>query len=96
MRLMDGHDFTGRPRRKCNCTSPSVPPALRRSSSEGSVDLYPGGRRRKCGSHSFRRGGAADPLRFFDLVVGAGIGAYVVREAFEIIGEARKAKQAAD
>ena len=35
-------------------------------------------------------------LRQFDLAVGAAIGAYVVREAFEIIGEARVAKRAAN
>lgn len=34
-------------------------------------------------------------LRQFDLAVGAAIGAYVVREAFEIIGEARVAKRTA-
>tara|TARA_R110000824_G_scaffold70152_3_gene180337 strand:+ start:432 stop:1040 length:609 start_codon:yes stop_codon:yes gene_type:complete len=35
-------------------------------------------------------------LRQFDLAVGAAIGAYVVREAFEIIGEARVAKRTAN
>jgi len=35
-------------------------------------------------------------IRQFDLVVGAAIGAYVVREAFEIIGEARSARLAAE
>ncbi|WP_281363129.1 cation diffusion facilitator family transporter [Parasphingopyxis algicola] len=30
--------------------------------------------------------------RYFDLVVGAGIGVYVVKEAFEILREAREAK----
>jgi cation diffusion facilitator family transporter len=33
--------------------------------------------------------------RYFDLVVGAAIGVYVVREAFEILREARKARAAA-
>ncbi|HEX2794708.1 MAG TPA: cation diffusion facilitator family transporter [Croceicoccus sp.] len=36
----------------------------------------------------------ASGLRIFDLIVGAAIGAYVIREAFEIISEARKASQA--
>lgn len=35
-------------------------------------------------------------LREFDLAVGTAIGAYVVREAFEIIGEARAAKGTAN
>lgn len=34
-------------------------------------------------------------VRQFDLVVGAAIGAYVVREAFEIIGEAKVARKSA-
>lgn len=34
----------------------------------------------------------ATGFRFFDLIVGAGIGLYVVKEGFEIVGEARKAK----
>lgn len=33
-------------------------------------------------------------IRFFDLAVGAGIGAYVLREAFEILGEARRERVA--
>ena len=33
--------------------------------------------------------------RLFDLIVGAAIGAYVVREAFEILSEARTARRAA-
>jgi len=33
-------------------------------------------------------------IRYFDLVVGAAIGLYVVREAFEILEEAREAKRA--
>lgn len=32
--------------------------------------------------------------RYIDLVVGAGIGLYVVKEALEILGDARKARQA--
>jgi divalent metal cation (Fe/Co/Zn/Cd) transporter len=36
----------------------------------------------------------ASGLRIFDLIVGAAIGAYVIREAFEIISEARQASQA--
>ena len=32
-------------------------------------------------------------LRALDLVVGAGIGLYVIREAFEILGDARKARR---
>jgi cation diffusion facilitator family transporter len=37
----------------------------------------------------------ATGLRYFDLIVGAAIGAYVIREAFEIIREARQARLAA-
>lgn len=33
--------------------------------------------------------------RYFDLVVGAAIGLYVIREAFEIIGDAREAREQA-
>lgn len=33
--------------------------------------------------------------RYFDLVIGAGIGLYVIREAFEIISEARDAQRTA-
>jgi Co/Zn/Cd efflux system component len=32
-------------------------------------------------------------FRALDLVVGAGIGLYVIREAFEILGDARKARR---
>lgn len=35
-------------------------------------------------------------LRALDLVVGAGIGLYVIREAFEILGDARSTRAAAD
>lgn len=35
----------------------------------------------------------ATGLRYFDLMVGAAIGAYVIREAFEIVVEARKAQR---
>ncbi len=35
-------------------------------------------------------------LRQFDLAVGAAIGAYVVRESFEIIGESREARRTAN
>ena len=35
-------------------------------------------------------------LRFLDLVAGAGIGLYVIREALEIIGDARNARAATD
>lgn len=37
----------------------------------------------------------ATGLRYFDLVVGAAIGLYVIREAFEIITEARQAQRSA-
>ena len=37
----------------------------------------------------------ATDIRYFDLVVGAAIGAYVLREAGEIIGEARQARRSA-
>lgn len=36
----------------------------------------------------------ATGLRYFDLIVGAAIGAYVIREAFEIVSEARQAHRA--
>ncbi|WP_074443559.1 cation transporter [Saliniramus fredricksonii] len=34
-------------------------------------------------------------IRALDLIVGAGIGIYVIREAFEILSEARKSRAAA-
>jgi divalent metal cation (Fe/Co/Zn/Cd) transporter len=34
-------------------------------------------------------------IRHFDLIVGAAIGAYVIREALEILREARDARRAA-
>ena len=37
----------------------------------------------------------ASGFRFVDLVVGAAIGAYVIKEAFEILGDAKEAKEAA-
>jgi Co/Zn/Cd efflux system component len=37
----------------------------------------------------------ATGVRALDLVVGAGIGLYVIREAFEILGEARAARRSA-
>ena len=37
----------------------------------------------------------ATGLRYFDLIVGAAIGAYVIREALEIVTEARQAQRAA-
>lgn len=33
-------------------------------------------------------------IRYFDLIVGIGIGLYVVKEAIEILSEAREAKRA--
>ena len=33
-------------------------------------------------------------IRYFDLVVGAGIGIYVIKEALEILSEAREARSA--
>lgn len=37
----------------------------------------------------------ATGFRFVDLVVGAAIGAYVIKEAFEILGDAKEAREAA-
>ena len=37
----------------------------------------------------------ATGFRFVDLMVGAAIGAYVIKEAFEILGDAKEAKEAA-
>jgi cation diffusion facilitator family transporter len=37
----------------------------------------------------------ATGIRFFDLLVGAGIGLYVIKEAFEILGEAKAARGSA-